>query len=333
MPNKFFMSDQHQVAFFNESGTYANQFGSAKWVGMVQSHESDEDMGVINARYLGTASRNVSQFLDGPKSFNNTLTFYPQDWQFLYFAMGKVTDGGSPSPYTHTITTAHGDNIDPTNGEILPSFQVEEFQGIGVTGSNWLRTFDGCMVNSLTITATQGEPVTCEVNYIAQDVTFASGAKSSVTATTSRPFMYQDLKVHLYASGTTVDEVKSVALTVNNNLGVNHYVDNNRLVGVPLPGAADYQIEVTLNATATHTKSLYDQYFVGGSTFNALFDFTASTGSRILYITCSGCKVLDMEAPSEIGDGPSEQTITIAPEVVTASATDDIQYYRSFSGA
>lgn len=329
---RHFLPDQSQVHFLNESGTYASAVGSAKWVGMVQSHEADENVGVIQARYLGTGTRNVDQFIDGPKSFNGTFTYFPQEWTFAYFALGKVTDGGSPSPFLHTVTEANGDNSDPTNKEVMPSFQLVDHQGIAVAGSNLNRTFKGCMVNSMSVSVPQGEPVSVEVSYVAQDVSIGSAAKASVTARTDRPFLYEDVNVHL-PSGTTLGNVKEFNLNINNNLIVNHFVDGGRTIGVPQPGDREYQVELTLNAlNGGNTLTPYMTRFISGTEFNMLIDMTASTGSRDCLITCSGCKLLDMSAPTSLGD-VHEQTLTIAPSSVSILSTDDIQYWRAFSGA
>lgn len=331
MGTGYYVADQNQICFFNESGTYGSQIGNAKWIGMVQEHQINESMGVIPARYVGSASRNVSQFLDGPKTFNNTLTYFPQDWQFLYYALGKVTDAGSPSPFLHTITEANGNNEDPTNGEILPSFQVEDFQGTGTAGSNFLRTFKGNMINSLTLTIPEGEPASVEMNYFAQDVTYGSGAKTSVTADTARPFMWSDFKLHM-PSGTLLSQSKNISLTINNNLIAPQYVDNDRVIGVPIPGMRDYTLNVTLNSVASLNKAFYDQYFVGGSTFNALLAGVASTGSRQVFITMSGCKLDPMSAPTVL-TGPNEHVLTIYPQSVSVLSDDLTQYWRAFSGA
>jgi sporulation protein YlmC with PRC-barrel domain len=242
-------SDQSQLAFFKESGAYATASGGAKWIGMVQSHEPEENTGVIQARYLGTATRNVDQHIDGPKTFTGTISYFPQDWQFLYYTLGKVTDGGSPSPYTHTVTEADGNNVDPTNGEVLPSFQIEDHQGIAIAGSNLTRTYKGCNINEMTINIPQGEPVTCDVAYVAQDITVGSGAKSSVSADTNRPYLWSDVNIHI-PSGTTYGNISNMTITMNNNLLTNQFVDGNRTIGTPAPGPRDYTIEITKVAQA-----------------------------------------------------------------------------------
>jgi len=57
-----FLADQNQLAFFYESGTYADQSyvtaGSREWIGLVQDHTPDEGAGVVSIRYQGSTDRN-----------------------------------------------------------------------------------------------------------------------------------------------------------------------------------------------------------------------------------------------------------------------------------
>ena len=48
------------------------------------------------------------------------------------------------------------------------------------------------MIDSMGITWSQGEPVSCEVGYMAQSDTFTSGAVTAVTPSTTRPFMFSN---------------------------------------------------------------------------------------------------------------------------------------------
>lgn len=318
-------ADQNQVVFFYESGTYGSASGGAFWPGLVQSNEIDENVGVIELRNTGTASRNVNQFVDGPTEYRGTLTTYPQDWRLLLFALGDHTDAGSPSPYTHTLSEANSNNVDPFNGLVMPTFQVEDAQRSTVAGSHFLRTVKGCMVDSVTFTATEGEPVQLEVEFVGQSVTYASGAATSVTAVTTRPFMWRDSIVHI-PSGTTLGTAKEVSVVLNNNLEVPHYVTGSRDIGIPIPGNRDYEVSITLNADTVLNKALYDQYFLGGSTFNMIVASNLSTGSRTIAWTFSGCKMVDMEAATG-NEGVNEQTLTIHPQTSSVFIDDDSNQY------
>jgi len=78
-----YLSDQNQLAFIYESGTYGSTSGTRQWIGMVQDHTPDENTNVIPIRYQGSTDRNVDVFEDGNLDFTGTFTYFPQDWKFL----------------------------------------------------------------------------------------------------------------------------------------------------------------------------------------------------------------------------------------------------------
>ena len=325
-----YVADQNQVTFKFESGTYAVVSGGEHWIGAVQSNDIDDEMGVIPLRYAGTATRNVDQFIDGPQDVTGTLTFFPQDWKFLHFALGSNVDGGSPSPYTHTISETNTDNGNAfTSGTLNPfvSFTVVDSQSKGTAGENFVRTVNGCVVDSLTMTAAQGEIINMEVGFRGQSSNYSSGAIAAITDTaTTRPFLWSDVEVHK-PSGTVLPTVKEVSVTVNNNFEAPHYLNGSRVVSTPFPQSRDYEISLTVDSTSEKTKEFYDQNLIGGSEFNMIFAVNASTGSRAMAWTFSGCKLMDMESPSEV-EGVNEQTLTIAAKTSVVLVDDAIELYN-----
>ena len=322
------IGDQGRVLLLHESGTYASVSGTGQWLGLVTGHTINEEMGIIPLRYLGTTDRNVDQFIDGPKDYTGTLTFHPQDWGMTFFALGSIVDAGSPSPYTHVASELNGGASSAfTSGTLnpFPSFQIEDSHTVVGTGLNFVRTAVGCNVNTLSISAAQGEPVSVEVGYVAQNVNFSSGAATAVTEDTVRPFMWKDFQLHI-PSGTVYEAVKSVNINVNNNLSPPHYLNGSEVIAPPVPGNRDYEVSVTLDAASERTKTLWDNYFKGGSTFNMIASFIASTGSRTAAFTFSGCKLIDMDSPT-VREGVNEQTITIRPENCVVSANSLNQFW------
>lgn len=326
----FYVADQNKVAFLYESGTYATTSGTGQWWGLIQSHEIDENQGVISNRFAGTASRNVGQFIDGPTEYTGTITMYPQNWTPLFFALGKVTDAGSPTPYTHVISEMNSNEVDTYNTGTFPSFTTEDSQSTWVEGSgaNFIRTVKGCTVDSVTLTLTEGEPVSLEVSYIAQSVTFSSGATTTVTESALRPFMASDFSLY-WPSGTKVNSPTEISWTINNNLNPPQYVDGSRNIAQPIPENRDHELSITMHADRTWSKPFYDQYFLGGSTFNLLLAGTVTAGSRDISITYSGCKLTDMSAPTS-NEGVNEWTLTIAPETASISINDDVFKYGAW---
>lgn len=325
-----FIADKNQFGWFYESGLYSSPTGTTlQWLGLIQNHAPDDSTNNISVRYLGNDTRNVGQFNNGPLDHTGTISYFPQDWKMLGFALGSTQDTGTPSPFVHYISEANSDDryayITATQ---FPSFTIEATQ-VTSTGSNFKRTYNGCMLDSMSINVPQGEIVSVDLNYIGQVVTFATGAPTAVTAPTTRPFLWSDAKVHL-PSGTVIDMVKNFTFTVNNNIDAPHYINGSRQVGLPQPLNRDYEVSMELDADNTWTRPLYNQYFIPGSTFNMMLEITdtqTGAGSRDMFTFMSGCKVMDMEAP-EVVEGINAQTITIAPRVCNAEVNDTIQLYN-----
>lgn len=330
-----FVADQNKVLFLYESGLYASPTGlTGQWFGVVTNHDIVDSTNVESIRYLGGGNRNVDIHVDGPLDHEGTLVFHPQDWKSLTFTLGSTLDGGAPTPFTHDISESDSNDGNAfTSGTLCPfiSFTVEDSQGGFVAGSNFIRTANGCIVDSWEMSASQGDIVEVNVGYVAQSVNFSSGASTAVTAITDRPFLWQDIKVHL-PSGTVLQEVKDLTVSINNNLEKPHYLNGSREISVPIPMNRDYEISITLDADNEVTKTLYDQHFRGGSEFNmivAVEDTTAGAGSRDLFMTFSGCKLTEMEAPSP-NEGIDEQSLTIVPKTVSVLVEDLTQLYNPY---
>ena len=161
---------------------------------------------------------------------------------------------------------------------------------------------------------------------MAQSDTFTSGAVTAVAPTVTRPYMFSKALLHI-PSGTEVDNATEFALTINNNLEAGHYNNGSRVIKESLPINRDYELTATVKMDAINAKVFYDQYFIGGSTFNAMIQSIGAPGS--LFLIMSGCKVTDMETPSPV-EGSHDQTLTIVPKTVTGTALDAIVDYNGW---
>lgn len=327
----YYVGDQNQVVLFYESGTYASSAGTATWIGMVQSHTPKEDENVTTIRYAGAGTRNVSDFYNGGTSFGGTLEYYPQDWRFLKFALGSCVDTlpGSPTNLIalHAIreTNSNDETLEIPN-QPLPSFTIEDAQAGTVAGSNFIRTINGGIVDTMDIEFNEGEPVKVTVDYIGQSVTFSSGAASSVTASTDTPYLWSHTQLEI-PSGTTINNVKSVKMTLKNNIDARYYLDGTKNIGKPIPVNRDYEVSLDLTADEDQTKTFYNNYYLNGTAFNAMLKSVVTTGSQQIFIIMSGCRITAMDAPSKI-EGVNEQSITIVPKSVAINVNDEIEKYN-----
>lgn len=332
-----FTNDQNTLSMLLDSGTYTAGSGTPLSPGgLVQSHTITQSQNVIQTRALGVGNKNVTTFEDGPQDFEGTMTFFPHDWRLLGFALGSIstTSGTAQSNnYRHSLSEQNSDvrHNAFTSGTFNPwiSFTLEDARDGPVTNRNFVRTFKGCVVDSYSITASQGEPVSVEVGFMAQTGSFNSGAVAAITLGSNRPYIWSDAFVSMNA--TNLIPVKSATFTISNNFESPHYVNGSRVAEVSFPGNRDYTMEITQDLDSTTAGSLYRQFFSTGSKFNSVFDInnTNDVGSHHLILTMSGCKMLEMDTPVDIG-GISEMTYTFAPGSVSALAHDRSQLYGLF---
>ena len=320
-----YLSDQNQLTFTYESGAYANTSGAQQWIGMVQDHTVDETENLIPIRYQGSTDRNVDVIEDGNIDNGGAFSFFPQDWKFLGFAIGSVTDtSGAASVHAMTETNNNDSNYAiPTQS--LSTFGLVDSKNNGTAGNNFIRTLAGCMVDTMTIKWTQGEVVTCDIDYIAQSDTFTSGAVTAITPSTTKPYMFSDTQFFL-PSGTAFDNSSELTLTISNNLERGNYINGSRTSQELLPGNRDLELSATLAMDHTNAMDLYETYFRGGSEFNCMIQSVGAPGS--VFIVLSGCR-LEMETPSPV-EGVNEQSLTIMPQHISASVTDGIAAYNLF---
>lgn len=314
-----YINDQNKVVLLHESGTYGSTFGTGIWLGEVQELGIDDAENKLPDRFLGNLSRSVGNYVDGPFDVTGTLTTNPSDMRLLAHAIGSVTEI-SGTTFVHNATEIDTDTIQNpfisgTSDSTTPfSFTMEDSKQTPGTGVDFIRTINGAVINALTLTATQGEKVSMEVDYIGQNLTFSSGATTAVTADTRRPYLWSDCR--LTVAGEVIDTAKEVALNINQNIEAPHYVNGSRVIGEPFPQNRDYTLTVTADLTSDTAKTLYEQFWKGGSTLNWEFDLNAdTTGSQHATIFVSGATITSMDIPS-VNEGVNEQTFEIMAGVM-----------------
>jgi hypothetical protein len=322
-----YLGDQNKVTFFHESGTYAVPSGTTGiWAGQVTEHSiTDAENKLIN-RFLGTADRSYDSIELGPRDVEGTLTYHPQDMRLMFMAIGSTTDtSGTASQHNCTEINTNVRQSAFTSGTLNPpiSFTIEDSKQAAGTGQNFIRTINGCVPSSTTLTATQGEKINIELNYNGQTLVFSSGTTTTVTEETNTPYLWSNTT--LTVSGMSIATAKEVSLEVNQNLEAPHYLNGSRDIGTPFPKNREYTLNITmdLDAAGDQAKTLYNGLYKTNAKFNSVLDLNAdvSTSSQHAIFTMSGCRITSMENPSVI-EGATESTIEIRPENVSAVSYD-----------
>jgi hypothetical protein len=319
-----YMSDQNRTCFQYESGTYAATTGDRQWIGLVQEHSLEPNMNVMQIRYQGSTDRNVDDFADGNQEWEGTISYYPQDWKFLGFAIGSITE--TVAAGSHLFTETNSDDEVQTIPASLTSFTIEDSKNIGHAGSNFIRTTVGGMVDSYELKAAQGEITSCEIGYKAQTSTLTSGAVTTLAPTTTKPYVFNNMQLHI-PSGTIISNAKEFTFSVNNNLEPGFYLNGSRVINEFMPMNREYEFSATCDMDTSNAKTLYESYYVAGSEFNAYVNSMATAGSLALYM--SGCKMTEMTIPSAV-EGVQEQSFTFVPSHVNGIAYDSIEDYNAW---
>lgn len=323
------LGEQTKTAMLCESGTYANTSGTGIWVGYVQDNSVDENINMSKIRFHGNMSRNVGKMITGPKDYTGELTYYPQDFRMLYYALGSVYNVSGPT-MTHNISELNGNAANGfTNGTKNPwiSFTLEDSKTSNTTGSNFIRTLKGCVADGFTLKIAEGEIMEASVPWIAQDCVFGSGATTGVTADNSIPYLWRHCKLQM-PNSTVLDNHLNAEFSIKNNFTAPHYCNGSEVIAIPIVGNREYSMPVTVHMDNINAKTLYDTYYLGGSEFNAILDLTIDA-TRSCVVTMSGCRIETMKIPSPF-EGPIEQSFTVIPKSCSAIATDNIYRYTGW---
>lgn len=327
-----YTSDQNKVVLIHESGTYASTSGNGYWPGEITENSIDDAENKLEDRYLGTASRSFGDFEQGPRDVTGTLTYNMQDLRFPFWALGSNVDGGAANKYTHVASEVQSNvwqsPFTSGTGQITApiSFSLEDSKQAPGTGRNFVRTINGCVINSITITASQGEKIRVDMDYIGQTLAKSSGTTTSVTADASAPFKWSSAVLTL--AGSPINTAKEISLEINKNMNAPHYVNGSRDIGVPFEENRDYTLNLTWDVDSNLGDMLYGIYKNNGS-FNAVWDMDQDTsaGSQHAVFVMSGCRITAMDNPST-AEGVTEGTIEIRPKNIAGSCWDNVATYN-----
>ena len=335
-------ADQNKVLGLHESGAYANATVSGIWFGEVTDHSIDDAEGLIESRYMGTATRSFDDFDQGPIDVTGTLTFHPVDMRLPFWAIGSIVETSGANTL-HGVGEVASDVCQnffvsgPGQDMTVPMcFSIEDSKQAPGDSRNFIRTVAGACLDTVTITARQGEKVTVDVDYVGQSLAYTpSGTTTTIVDSGTKPYMWSDCALTL--AGSPMDTAKEFSLAIKSNMKVDHYIGSSalgrfygRLIAPPVAGNKDYTLSLTMDLPSDDAFWIYDQMYKGGSSFNAEWDMNADsavTGSKHTNLIMSGCRITSMDNPSTI-EGLNETTLEVRPKNVTGSAWDTISNYN-----
>ena len=265
----------------------------------------------------------------------------------------------SSTAYEHVLGSASS----PTS-DCFPSFSLEfsdDENGmcIGTSGSNNLyRLYNGCRVNSMSISATVDDPVSVTVDWIGAGVNVSTAAATSVTVDEREPYVFYQGAVYCTSAAITgetsmdsddfIAEANSFDFSINNNLEPIWYVSGTTSTWQSLRGlknlvvkGRDYEANLNMNF---ENRAMYDR-FLGATGANGpqavlnpyqiAFDFvrrgsiggTAAVTDDYIRIVLEGCKFND----TTIGGSPEDlvsQDMSVFVESAKLYVVDTISSYK-----
>jgi len=342
-----FIGDYQKVVGIHESGTYANPCsgactvaGSTYWIGQITENAIDDAENYIEDRYMGTATQNYDTMEKGANDVTGTLTYHPHDMRLLFYGIGSTVEvsGATLTTCTHAVSEINS-NVwqspftSGTGAHPAPmSFSLEDSKQSPGTGRNFVREIHGAVVNSATLTLSQGEKATIDVDYIAEHLKFHSGTTTVLVNSGTQaitPYMWDDALLTM--AGSVMDTAKEITFGVSRNMTAPHYNNGSKYIGTPYTGKRDYTLNVTMDLDGLDAAWLYETYYKGGSSFIANLDLNAditAVGSKHSTFIMSGCRITSMDNPSKADVDVTETTIEVRPQSVAGSSWDRTHLYN-----
>ena len=261
--------------------------------------------------------RNATGAFTGPFDVNGSIDWDVDDFTFMQYAIGTKTGTGViADPWE----LKELDNIGYAGATEIPTIALE----IGSEGGSVDHeiTVDGVAINSLTLTASQGEVLKASCDWIGRNVT-SSATIITYTTPTTDVFVFQQGSVVIGASD--VFQCTSFALTIANNIQTYRNLGS-RLIAQPVTGLRKYDFTITFKFKGDTTASILSgtellAYFFGAATtpstlgtvtaYPVSLDITegAAVGDRVVNIDLQNCYFESWSQPVPLEGGVLEVTV------------------------
>ena len=303
------LGQKTRVSFGHESVTYGAEVNAVNWLGLQATFDPSDSIDWLEQYNAGTSTNNIELYQAGKLNRGGTLKWVPQDFSFATMVFGQSTRTGS---YVHTVAQ--------TTDDTLPSFTLEDAHR---SGTNFIKTYTGCTIKKWTLEWSATNPVTCTADIVAQQVK-KDTVLSSVTPSSVRPYMFNDVKVTI--GGTEITSVISGSLTVDYNPTAEFYCNSTLAgtIGQPIPSVRRYTLTITIHeADSTYFDTWLAGIAIAGTSKIELIR-TASTDLAVF--TLSNLKLASPPDPTT-NSGPITQTLTFNCTAVAPVITDSVAAY------
>jgi hypothetical protein len=283
-------------------------------VGKVQSITLNMTNNFFRTQGMGEG-RNATGAVTGPFDVTGSIEWDVDDFTFMQYAIGTLSGTGTDlDPYE--IQELDNIGYDATN---IPSLELE----IGSEGDSNDKetTVNGVVINTLTITGTQGDKLKASCDFIGRSVTSSTSIITYTTPTT-KVFVFQQGAVTI---GADTFHCMSFALTVSNNAQTYRNLGS-RFIQQPVFGVRRYDFTITFKYKYDDTGGILSgtellDYFYGSANtptnsgtmtaYAVSLDITegAASGDRVVNIDLENCYFESWSQPMPLDGGVIEITV------------------------
>ena len=248
----------------------------ANFIGRVTSGATNMSNNLIMSQGVGEG-RNVTQTVYGAFSVSGTVSWEVNDFTFIQYVIGNKQGAGTIGD---PFELKELDSFGYVDGTDIPTITLEI--GNKGTTTSQVKQIDGCIIDSVTLSAVKEQLLTATCSWIGRNVT-RSTSLETYTAPTERVFVFQQGALELGTSSGAEEsiEVSSFVLTVAQNT-ITDTALGSRFNIFPTPGNRRYTFVITLRKKLdTTTASTVDSTeFLGFFLDAAKTDNTPATGGN-----------------------------------------------------
>jgi len=220
---------------------------------------------------------------------------------------------------THTLTAKQDGKPPSQTMEVV-------YYGRG-GGTDFVRTFNGCVPASGELSMNNDDELTLSMSYWAMGVSTGSSPTAGISVADRNPWLFSDADSQLSLFGTSFARFQDFSLSIENNLTEGRYIapDADHPSGDARDpyeityGNVDYELSATLTV---EDSSIYNELInptSGG--FQAQMSFTRPNGDQI-QVTATGCNFTEAGHPIPADSSKVEVETTMTPESLTITVSD-----------
>lgn len=292
---------------YTKETTYGTAVGTASLLNWsyIQGFSPSIKNNLIATRgFVGTTGdpRAVQKFSPGQFDVSWSMDLIPNNFAFCEYVLGSATTVGTTVTSTFETKTS------------VPSFTM--VHNIDNVTTDKQETYSGCVINSMSLKAAVGEPVSVNLAGLSSLVTYDTSIEGKVANGTADVWTFQHGALGIGTTDTNI--IDSVELNVTNNFELKYGLGT-RLAKTAIAKARDVNLRFTVKYL---DDKLYKKLLgagtptgTGSPTAVASGTLTFTNGNKSLTITCSNGYIEEFSGTNNLNELIVEDFTLIAKDV------------------